>query len=184
MNHSELPVLFLLTVQTFSGCKEYNQSDFSVDHLVMSICRVFSCVVEQGVCYDQCIFLAKLYQSLPCFILDSKAKVSCYSRGFLTSYFCIPILYNEKDIFFACQFYKVLQVFTKLFNFSFFSITRWGIDLDYHDIEWFALEMNKDHSVTFETASKYCISDSFVDCDGHSFSSKGFLPTVVDMMVI
>ena len=39
----------------------------------------------------------------------------------------------------------------------------WGIDLDYHDIEWFALEMNRDHSVVFEIASKYCISDSFVD---------------------
>ena len=25
--------------------KEYNQSDFSVDHLVMSMCRVFSCAV-------------------------------------------------------------------------------------------------------------------------------------------
>ena len=43
---------------------------------------------------------------------------------------------------------------------SFFSITGWGIDLDYHDIEWFALEMNRDHSVAFEIASKYCISDS------------------------
>ena len=29
-------------------CKEYNQSDFSIDHLVMSICRVFSCVVGRG----------------------------------------------------------------------------------------------------------------------------------------
>jgi len=28
-------------------------------------------------------------------------------------------------------------------NFSFFSVTGWGIDLDYHDIEWFALEMNR-----------------------------------------
>ena len=53
-----------------------------------------------------------------------------------------------------------------------------GIDLDYHDIEWFALEMNRDHSVIFEIASKYCISDSFVDYDGYSISSKGFLPTV------
>ena len=59
-----------------------------------------------------------------------------------------------------------------------------GIDLDYCDIEWFALEMNRDHSVIFEIASKYCISDSFVDYDGHSISSKGFLPTVVDIMVI
>ena len=29
-------------------CKEYNQSDFSIDHLVMSVYRVFSCVVERG----------------------------------------------------------------------------------------------------------------------------------------
>ena len=30
----------------------------------------------------------------------------------------------------------------------------------------------------------YCISDSFIDYDGYSISSKGFLPTVVDIMVI
>ena len=58
------------------------------------------------------------------------------------------------------------------------------IDLDYCDSEWFALEMNRDHSVIFEIASKYCISDSFVDYDGYSISSKVFLPTVVDIMVI
>ena len=37
-------------------------------------------------------------------------------------------------------------------------ITGWGIDLDYCDIEWFALETNRDHSVGFEIASKYYIS--------------------------
>ena len=58
------------------------------------------------------------------------------------------------------------------------------IDLDYCDIEWFALETNRDHSVIFEIASKYCISDSFVDHDGYSISSEGFLSTVVDIMVI
>ena len=52
------------------------------------------------------------------------------------------------------------------------------------DIEWFALETNRDHSDVFEIASKYCISDSFIDHDGYSISSKGFLPTVVDIMVI
>ena len=51
-------------------------------------------------------------------------------------------------------------------------------------IEWFALETNRDHSVVFEIASKYCISGSFVDRDGYSISSKGFLPPVVDIMVI
>ena len=45
-------------------------------------------------------------------------------------------------------------------------------------------DVNRDHSVVFEIASKYCISDSFVDHDGYSISSKGFLPRVVDIMVI
>ena len=67
---------------------------------------------------------------------------------------------------------------------SFFSITGWGIGLYYCDIEWFALETNRDHAVIFEIASKYCTLDSFVDQDGYSISSEGFLPTVVDIMVI
>ena len=71
----------------------------------------------------------------------------------------------------------------ELFNFSFFSITAQGIDLDYHCIEWYVLETNRDHSVVFEIASLYCISDCFVDHDGYSISSKEFLPTVVDIMV-
>ena len=66
----------------------------------------------------------------------------------------------------------------------FFSVIGWGIDLDNCDIEWFALETNRDHSVVFEIASKYSISDSFVDHDGYSISSEGFLPAVVDIMVI
>ena len=41
--------------------KEHNQSDFGVDHLVMSIVESLLVVLEEGVCYDQCIFLAKLY---------------------------------------------------------------------------------------------------------------------------
>ena len=65
------------------------------------------------------------------------------------------------------------------FNFSFFSITGQGIGLDYCDTEWLALETNRDHSVVFEIASKYCISDSFVDHDGYSISSERFLPAVV-----
>ena len=70
----------------------------------------------------------------------------------------------------------------ELFDFSFFSIPGWGIDFDYCDIEWFALEMNG-LPVVFEIASKNCISDSFVDYEGYSISPKGFLPTLVDIMV-
>ena len=55
-----------------------------------------------------------------------------------------------------------------------------GFALDFQ----FALETNRDHSVVFETASKYCILDSSADYDGYSISSKGFLSIVVDIMVI
>ena len=71
------------------------------------------------------------------------------------------------------------------FNFSFLGISVWGIDLDCCDIKWFALETNRDHSVIFEIASKYCKSPKiFVDYEGYSVSSKGFLSTVIHIMVI
>ena len=42
--------MFLLTVWSFFivSCKEYNQSDFSVDYLLLSMSRVISCVVGRG----------------------------------------------------------------------------------------------------------------------------------------
>ena len=46
----------------------------------------------------------------------------------------------------------------ELFDFTFFGISGWGIDLDYHDIEWFALETNRDHSSFLRFLRKYCIS--------------------------
>ena len=46
--------------------------------------------------------------------------------------------------------------------------------------------MNQDHSVVFEIAPNLNAlhSDSLVDYEGYSISSKGFLPTVVDKIVI
>ena len=75
-------------------------------------------------------------------------------------------------------------MFIEPFKFTFFSIIGRGTDLDYHDIEWFASETNRDHFVILETTSKYCVSDAFGDYDGYSISSRVFLPTVVDIMVI
>ena len=72
----------------------------------------------------------------------------------------------------------------ELFNFCLFIHTCWGMDLHYCDIECFALETNRDHSIVFEIASSYCILDSFVDHDGYSISSEGFIPAVVDRMVM
>ena len=57
-----------------------------------------------------------------------------------------------------------------------FSITGRGI-------VWITVIL-RDYSIIFEITSKNCILDSFVDYNGYSISSKGFLPTVVDIMVI
>ena len=58
-------------------------------------------LLEEGVCYDQCVLLAKLL-AFACFILYTKVKVSCHSRYLLISYFCICVLCDEKDIILGC----------------------------------------------------------------------------------
>ena len=106
--------------------------------------------------------MTELYQPLPCLILYSKVKFANYFRGFLTSYFCIPVPYKENNMLFFVLIQEVFYVFIEPFNFSFFNITHWGIDLDNCDIEWFALEAKRDHCVVFESTSKCCISDSLL----------------------
>ena len=91
------------------------------------------------------------------------------------------VLYNKKDIFSGL----VLKGLVGLHRTVHPPQHYWtGYRLGLHDIEWFALETKRDHSVVFENASKHCISDSSVDHDGYSISSEGFLPSVVDIMVI
>ena len=109
-------------------------------------------LLEKGICYDQCILLAKLLAfALLHFVLQGQACLLLQvSLDFL-------ILHS---ISLWWKGHLLWVSILELFNFSFFGITGWGINLDYCDIEWFALEMNKDHSVIFEIASKYCILDS------------------------
>ena len=140
-------------------------------------------LLEEGVYYDQCVFLANLCLPFPCFILYSKAKICPLLQVSLDFYFCNHSLMMKRTSFFLVLVQIVLLVYIEPFNICFFSISVWGIDLDYFDIEWFALEMNWDHSIIFEIAPKYCILDSFIDYEGYSISSKGFLPTLVDIIV-
>ena len=63
-------------------------------------------------------------------------------------------------------------------------MTGWEIDSNFYDIERFALERTEIILSFLRLHPKYCMSDSFVDYEGYSISSKGFLPTIVDIMVI
>ena len=76
-----------------------------------------------------------------------------------------------------------MSVVIKPFNFSFFGISAWGIDLNYCDVEWFALEMNR-VILSFLRLHPRTTFWSLVGYEGYSISSKRFLPTVVGIMVI
>ena len=95
----------------------------------------------------------------------------------LTFYFAFQFPMMKRTSFLVL----VVEGVVELVSFSFFGISRWSIDSDCCVVEWFALETNRDLSVIFEVACKYDILDSFVDYEGYSISSKGFLPTVVDI---
>ena len=110
----------------------------------MSTCRVISCVVGRG-----CLLwpVHSLDKTLLAFVLlhfllkDQTCLLLQKSLDFL--------LLNSSPLWWKGHLFLVLVLWglVELFNFSFFSIIGWSIDLDYYDTERFALEMNGDHSV-------------------------------------
>ena len=100
---------------------------------------------------------------------------------FPTFAFQFPII--KRTSFIGCYFQNVLQVFIELFKFNFSVLlveAQTWITAILNGLPWKPTEI----IVIFEIASKYCISDSFADYDGYSISSKGFLLTVVDIMIL
>ena len=94
----------------FCFCQLYTVSSSSAAKNIINLililaiwwcpCVESSLVVGRGCLLYQWVLLAKFCCPLPCFILYSKAKLACYSSYLLTSYNCIPVPSDEKDIFF------------------------------------------------------------------------------------
>ena len=123
------------------------------------MCRVALVLLKEGVCCDQSVLLAKLCEPLPCFILYSKAKLACFQVSWLPTFvFQSPMM--KRTSFFLVLVLEGLEGHHRTVQPSFFGLGGWGIDFDYCDFEWVAFEMNRDHSVVFEIAPKYCILDS------------------------
>ena len=149
------------------------------------MCRVFSCVVGRGCLLWPVHSLDKTLLGFALLHFTLQGQICLLFQVSLDFLLCIPVPYDEKNIFFKNIFFCVLVSEGLVDHHRTVQLQLlWRIDLDDCDIEWFALETNRDHSVIFEIAPKYWIMDSFVDYDGYSSSSKGFLPTVVDTMVI
>ena len=148
----------------------------------MSMCRVFSCVVGRGC-------LLWLVRSLGKTLLAFALLHSVFQGQIflLLQVFLDFLLLHSSPLWWKGHLFWVLTLrglvglhrIIQLLQHYWFG-HRLGL-LWY----WMAcLETNRDRSVTLETAPKYCISDSSVDCEGYCTSSEGFLPAVVDTVVI
>ena len=150
----------------------------------MSICRVISCAIRRGCLLWLVHFHTRtlLAFALLHFALQGQ---SCLLLQVSLDF----LLLHSSPLSWKGHLLLVLVLggpvrHHRTIQLQFFRITVWDIDLDYCDIEWFALEVNRNHLLIFEIAPKYCILDSLVDCVGYSISSKRFLPTVLDIVVI
>ena len=139
------------------GCKENNQSDFGIDHLVMSVCRVIARVVARRYLLWPVRSFGKtlLAFALLHFVLQSQACLLLQ----VSLDFC---LLHSNPLWWKGHLFLVLVLEGLVgLNRTILLQLLWhlwlGIDLDYCDIDWFALETNRDHSVIFEFAPKYCI---------------------------
>ena len=133
-------------------------------------------LLEEGVYYDQCVLLEKLLAFA--LLLSVLQDQTC-----LLFQVCLDfLLLHSSPLWWKGHLFWVLVLegligLHRTVQLQLFSITGQGICLDYCDIEWFALETKRDHSVIFEITPKYCILDSSVDYDGYSISSKGSCST-------
>ena len=137
-------------------------------------------LLEEGVCYEQCIVGQNSIGLCPTSFCIPRPNLPL-TPG-ISSYFCIPIPIMKR-ISFLC----VLECLVGLHGTVQLQLLQHYWSGHRLGLLWYLMTClgNKQiHSVVFEIVSKNCISDCFVDCDGYSISSKGFLPTVVDVMVI
>ena len=110
----EFPVIYLL-----ENSQQLNVGPTNINHLSWQhshpLSTAWHCTLPTELYFPQCIQLEGSsrisqpqpvptnmgrYQLLYPFILYSKVKLACSSRYLLTSYICIPVPYDEKDIFF------------------------------------------------------------------------------------
>ena len=149
----------------------------------MYMCRVFSCVVGRTCLLWPVYSLGKTLLALTCFILYSKANLPVTPGISLLPTFAFQSPIMKRTSFLGVSskrsfgLHRTVQL--QLLQ-HYWLGHRLGLLWS-----WMVFHGNEQRSsVIFVTASKNCISDSFVDYEGYSISSKGILPPVVDIMVI
>ena len=91
------PGLVFLTLYSFSifSYEECNQSDFSIDHSVMSMCKVISCVVLKGCLVWQEYSLGKILSAIALLHFILQGQTCLLFQVSLEFLLCIPVPYDE-----------------------------------------------------------------------------------------
>ena len=150
---------------------------FWCDHLVMSMCRIVFCVVGRRCLLWPMHSLGKTvlaFALLHFVLLRPNLPVTTGISWLSTFAFQSPMM--KRTSFFGVSSRRSYR--SSQNPVSFFSISGWGIDLDYCDIEWFALEINKNHSVIFDITLKYAFWILLLTMRATPFLLRDFCPQV------
>ena len=130
-------------------------------------------LLEEGVCCDQCVFLAELYEPLPCFVLYPRPNLPVAPGvSWLPPLHSSPLEWKGQ-----LSWALVLEGLVGLHR---------SVQLQLLQCYW------SGHRLGLPWYWMVCLGNEqrsfchFWDCiyDGYSISSNGFLPIVVDIMVI
>ena len=147
-------------------------------------CVESSRVIGRCVFYDQCVLLAKLLAfALLHFVFQGQTCLLLQTSYLLTSYYCIPILFDEKDIFLWVLVLEDLVSLHRTIQLQLLQHSWLGhmlVLLWY----WIVCLGNKMRCYChFWDCIQVLHFRLFFDYDGCSISSKSFWPTIVDIMV-
>ena len=158
-----------------------NQSDLGTDHLVISRCKDIFCVAGKTIFSWPVCSLEKTMLAFPLIHCVFHSQINPLLQISLDFLLLQSSPYDKKRHLILVL---VLEGLVGLNNSTFASsasVVGWRLGL-LCDVEWFVLKMNWSHFLVFEIVPKYCILEPFVDYEGYSSFSRGFLPIVVDIM--
>ena len=146
----------------------------------MSMCRTVSCVVGRRCLLWSVRFLGKTVGLCPASFCTWRQNLPITPGiSWLPTFESQSSMMKRTFFFFGVL--KGLVGLHRTFNFSFFGISGWDTDLDYCDIEWLG---NEQRSFCHFWDSNQVLHFELLCYEGCSVSTKGFLPRVVDIMVI
>ena len=117
-------------------------------------------LLEEGVCYDQWVpWQNSISLHLASFCAPRSNLMVTTDIFWLPTFAFQSLMMKRTSLFLVLVLDGVVGL-NRTIQLQLLSQYWLGRNLNYCDVEWFALEMNWDHSVIFEIASKYCILDS------------------------